>query len=148
MANLANRPIAKLKPSKLVILINNRLGDLFICQTFPTKHLKRVNSPQTFSAKLSHYMVVYSNVIIFLMFRDHSCILCAQNALHLFQHYSITNNTIITSLLLYPVKLHTSNHIILIIPAYYVCIYIVIPCMCVCVCVCVCLGVGQYQFYI
>ena len=129
MANLANRPIAKLKPSKLVILINNRLGDLFICQTFSCQTLEKSKFTRHSLPNFpTIYMVVYSNVIIFLMPRDCYYISSAQNVLHLFQHYSITNNNIITSSLLYPVKLHTSYHIILIIPAYYIRIYIAIPC--------------------
>ena len=58
LANLANRPwFAKLKPSKLVVTIDNLLADLFIRQTFSAKYLERVNSPKFLPAKLSHYTV-------------------------------------------------------------------------------------------
>ena len=58
LANLANRlQFAKLKPSKLVVTIDNPLADLFISQTFSTKCLKTVNLPNILPAKLSHYTV-------------------------------------------------------------------------------------------
>ena len=39
------------KPSKLVVTINNPLADLFICQTFSAKCLKRVNLPNFLPTK-------------------------------------------------------------------------------------------------
>ena len=50
LANLVNHiQFAKLKPSKLVVTINNLLANLFICQTFSAKHL---NSPNILPTKL------------------------------------------------------------------------------------------------
>ena len=43
--------IHQTKPSELVVTINNPLADLFICQTFSAKHLKRVNLPNILPAK-------------------------------------------------------------------------------------------------
>ena len=58
LAKLANRMrFAKLKPSKLVVTIDNPLADLFIRQTFSAKRLKRVDSPNILPAKLSRYTV-------------------------------------------------------------------------------------------
>ena len=58
LANLVNRlQFAKLKPSKVVVTIKNPLDDPFIRQTFPTKHLKRVNLPNVLPAKLCRYTV-------------------------------------------------------------------------------------------
>ena len=54
LANLANRlRFAKLKPSKLVLTINNLLADLLIHQTFPrqmleTSHFAKLFPHQTF----------------------------------------------------------------------------------------------------
>ena len=58
LANLANRlQFAKLKPSKLVLTINDPLVIHSFAKLFSTKHLKRANSPNILPAKLSHYMV-------------------------------------------------------------------------------------------
>ena len=55
LANLANsRQFTELKPSKVIVTINNPLADLFICQTI---FLKRVKSPNILPAKLSRYTV-------------------------------------------------------------------------------------------
>ena len=55
LANLANRlQFAKLKPSKLVLTINNLLADLLIRQTFFCQMLETSHF-----AKLSHYTVIY-----------------------------------------------------------------------------------------
>ena len=52
LANLANcLRFAKLKPSKVVVTINNFMADLFNCQTFSAKCLKRVNSSNFFPTK-------------------------------------------------------------------------------------------------
>ena len=57
-ANLANHPrFAKLKPSKLVLTINNILADLLIHQTSVRQMLERVTSPTFPPAKLSRYTV-------------------------------------------------------------------------------------------
>ena len=57
--NLANRlRFAKLKPSKLLVTIDNPLADLFIPQAFSAKRLKRVYSPNFLPAKLSRYTVL------------------------------------------------------------------------------------------
>ena len=56
MANLANRlRFAKLKPSKLVVTIDNPLADLLIRQTFFRQTL---DSPNILPAKLSRYTVL------------------------------------------------------------------------------------------
>ena len=61
LANLANRlRFAKLKPSEVVVTINNPLADLFIRQTFSTKCLEGVNSSNILPAKLSHYTVYHT----------------------------------------------------------------------------------------
>ena len=53
LANLVNcLRFAKLKPSQLVVTINNLLADLFIRQTFPRKMLEKSRF-----AKLSRYAV-------------------------------------------------------------------------------------------
>ena len=61
MANLANcPPYAKLKPSKLVLTINNLLADLLIHQTFFCQVLKTSQF-----AKLFHYTVnCYSTFLV------------------------------------------------------------------------------------
>ena len=54
LANLANHPwFTKLKPSKLVLTINNLLANLLICQTF----FRQMLETSQFT-KLSRYMVV------------------------------------------------------------------------------------------
>ena len=69
LANLENHlRFAKLK---LVASMNidNPLTDLFICQTFSSKCLKRINSPNNIPTKLSHYTVclITENLITFLI---------------------------------------------------------------------------------
>ena len=49
--------IHQTKTFKVAVAINNSLADLFFCQTFSTKRLKRVNSPYILPAKLSCYTV-------------------------------------------------------------------------------------------
>ena len=64
MANLANHlRFAKLKPSKLVVTIDNPLADLFIRQTFSAKRLKIVDSPNILPAKLSRCTVLQIEII-------------------------------------------------------------------------------------
>ena len=54
LANLANRSwFAKLKPSNLVVTIDNLLADLLIRQTFLCQMLEKSQF-----AKLSHYAVI------------------------------------------------------------------------------------------
>ena len=49
LVNLVNRQqFAKLKPSKVVVTINNLLADRSFAKLFPTKCLKRVNSPNIY----------------------------------------------------------------------------------------------------
>ena len=58
LANLANRlQFAKLKPSKVVVTINNPLADLSFAKLFSAKRLKIANSPYILPAKLSRYTV-------------------------------------------------------------------------------------------
>ena len=55
LANLANRlRFTKLKPSKLIVTIDNPMADLFIRQTFFRQTL---DSPNILPAKLSRYTV-------------------------------------------------------------------------------------------
>ena len=64
MANLANRPqFAKLKPSKLVLTINNLLADVLIQQTFfrqmlETSEFTKLSPCQTFPL----YGIALSNI--------------------------------------------------------------------------------------
>ena len=61
LVNLANRLwFPKLKPSKVVVTINNPLNDPFIHQTFSAKCMKRVNFPNILPTKLSRYIIQYS----------------------------------------------------------------------------------------
>ena len=63
LVNLANRPgFAKLKPSKLVLIINNLLGNLLIRQLSFTKCSKRVNSPTFPPAKVSLHTVSMADI--------------------------------------------------------------------------------------
>ena len=65
LTNLANRPrFAKLKPSKLVLTINNLLVDLLICQTFFRQMLEMSQFTKFSLAKLSCYTVycIHSNL--------------------------------------------------------------------------------------
>ena len=58
LVNLANHlRFAKLKPSKLVLTINNLLGNLLIHQTSVRQMLERVTLPTFPPAKLSCYTV-------------------------------------------------------------------------------------------
>ena len=58
LANLANRlQFAKLKPSKLIVTIDNPLADLFIRQTFFRQTLEKRRFVKHSACKLSHYMV-------------------------------------------------------------------------------------------
>ena len=59
LANLANRQrFAKLKPSKLVVIIITLWPDLFIHQTFLRQTLKKSKFTKLFAAKLSRYTVL------------------------------------------------------------------------------------------
>ena len=64
LTNLANRPrFAKLKPSKLVLTINNLLADLLICQMLETSQFAKHPPP----TKLSRYTVCrisYKNTFV------------------------------------------------------------------------------------
>ena len=61
--NLANRlQFTKLKPSKVVVTINNPLADLSIRQTFSRQMLEKSKLAKYSPAKLSRY-----TVILFLM---------------------------------------------------------------------------------
>ena len=56
--SLANRlQIAKLKPSKVVVTINNTLADLSFAKLSSAKCLKIANLPNILPTKLSHYTV-------------------------------------------------------------------------------------------
>ena len=59
LANLVNcLRFAKLKPSKLVVTINNPLADLFICQTISRQMLEKSKfATNILPTKLSCYMV-------------------------------------------------------------------------------------------
>ena len=58
LAILINRLwFTKLKPSKVLVTINNPLVDLFICQAFFCQTLQKSNSPNILPAKLFRYMV-------------------------------------------------------------------------------------------
>ena len=60
LAYLVNpQRFTKLKPSKLVVTINNPLADLFICQIFSARHLKRINSSNILPVKLSCYTAMH-----------------------------------------------------------------------------------------
>ena len=62
LTNLANHlRFAKLKPSKLVVTIDNPLADLLIRQTFFRQTLEKVDSPNILPAKLSRYTVYLLN---------------------------------------------------------------------------------------
>ena len=58
LANLANRlRFAKLKPSKLIVTIDNPLPDLFIRQTFFCQTLENSRFAKHSATKLSHYTI-------------------------------------------------------------------------------------------
>ena len=61
LVNLANRlRFAKLKPSKVVVTINNPLADLFIRQTFFHQTFEKSKfASNILPTKLSHYTVCY-----------------------------------------------------------------------------------------
>ena len=64
LANLANRlRFAKLKPSKLVVAIDNPLADLFIRQTFSAKRLKSRFAKHSAHQTFPLYGILYTNII-------------------------------------------------------------------------------------
>ena len=68
LGNFKNRSWpAKLNSSTLILTINNLLVNLLIRQTFFTKCLKTVNTPNFAPAKLSHYTVFMSNKVEFVI---------------------------------------------------------------------------------
>ena len=78
---------AKLKPSKLVVTINNLSADLFIHQTFSAKCLKRVNFP-TILNKLSLVLNVSFERVNFIDY-----IMCMHIFTCIFMHHWHLNNS-------------------------------------------------------
>ena len=65
----AIRPrFAKLKPSKLVLTINNLLADLSIRQTFFCQMLKTSQFAKFPPARLSRYTVLYIQLLVHLVY--------------------------------------------------------------------------------
>ena len=65
LANLVNRPwFAKLKPSKLVLIINNLLADLLFRQIFFHQMLEMSQFTKISPAKLSLHTVFHCNFVL------------------------------------------------------------------------------------
>ena len=77
---------SKLIPPKLVLIINNFLGDLLICQTFFTKCSKRVNLPNFSHQTFQLYSIIFTMQAVY-------CAYCLNNYIkYLSYNYTSFNN--------------------------------------------------------